>query len=255
MKTAEGLADALHARRCGSAWMAPCPVNEADGQPHEASLAIREKNGKILFHCHAGCSQRDVIEALKDRGLWEHTEEWSEWRAGIRYPAEWGTAIHEYRYTDAAGEFLYSVVRFSPKSFRPGYFNAGRWVWKKHPQQVLYHLLEITEAPIVFLVEGEKDSETLRDWGFVATTVAGGAKAPWLPQFTETLRGREVILVPDNDGPGWERALEISRELFGCVARLRVFDLPDGVKDISDWFAAGHSECELIAMLEGCHAV
>ena len=26
-------------------------------------------------------------------------------------------------------------------------------------------------------------------------------------------------------------------------------------KDISAWFAAGHSECELIAMLEGVHAV
>jgi hypothetical protein len=37
--------------------------------------------------------------------------------------------------------------------------------------------------------------------------------------------------------------------------RIRILDLPKDSKDISDWFAAGHSEVELIAMLEGVHAV
>jgi hypothetical protein len=39
-------------------------------------------------------------------------------------------------------------------------------------------LPEVLEAPIVFVVEGEKDVETLREHGFIATTNAGGAKAP-----------------------------------------------------------------------------
>jgi len=79
---------------------------------------------------------------------------------------------------------------------------------------------EVLQAPIVFVVEGEKDVETLRDYGFVATTNAGGAEAPWLPQFTQALRGREVILLPDNDGPGRKRVLNIARALLGKVARL-----------------------------------
>jgi 5S rRNA maturation endonuclease (ribonuclease M5) len=70
------------------------------------------------------------------------------------------------------------------------------------------------------LVEGEKDVDTLRGHGFVATTNAGGAKAPWLSDFTESLRGREVILIPDNDEPGRARVLTIARALLGKAARL-----------------------------------
>jgi len=47
----------------------------------------------------------------------------------------------------------------------------------------------------------------------------------------------------------------IARALLGSAARIRVLDLPNETKDISDWFAAGHSELELIAMLEGANAI
>ena len=69
---------------------------------------------------------------------------------------------------------------------------------KKGERQVLYRLREVLEAPIVFVPQGER---MLRRFAtsFVATTNAGGAKAPWLPEYTESLRGREVILLPDND--------------------------------------------------------
>jgi hypothetical protein len=42
---------------------------------------------------------------------------------------------------------------------------------------------------------------------------------------------------------------------MGTAAKIRVIDLPKAQKDITDWFNAGHSECELIAMLEGVHAL
>jgi len=157
-----------------------------------------------------------------------------------------------YDYTDEAGNLLYQVVRFAPKDFRPRYPDGcGGWVWKKHPHQVLFHLREVMEAPIVFVVEGEKDVETLRSYGFVATTNAGGAKVPWLPEFTAALAGREVIIIPDNDTPGRQRALTIARALLGKVARLAVLELEGGVKDATDWFEHGHSELELIAQLDG----
>jgi 5S rRNA maturation endonuclease (ribonuclease M5) len=200
----------------------------------------------VLVHCHAGCSQEDVIDKLKARGLWES-------RASMEPQRR---IVAEYNYTDEHGELLYQILRFQPKDFRPRYPDGrGGWIWKKHPRQVLYHLREVLEAPILFCVEGERDVETLREQGFVATTAAGGAKAPWLPEFTAALAGREVNIIPDNDGPGWERVKVIARALLGHAARIRVLDLPRETKDISDWFAAGHSECELIAMLEGVYAV
>ena len=194
--------------------------------------------------CHAGCSQSDVVAALKLRDLWPKSQ-----RTGR-------TVVADYVYRDENGAPLYRVRRTEPKSFYQQRWSGGQWVnGLGDTRRVLYRLREVVEAPIVFLVEGEKDVETLREWGFVATTVAGGAQAKWLPEYTDTLRGREVILIPDNDGPGWERAVELSRELAGKVGRLVVLnELPRDVKDISEWFQAGHSETELIAILEGVDA-
>src|SRR5689334_10711721 len=131
--TADAIARALHARRSGSEWMAKCPVHD-DRNP---SLSIRESKGKPLVHCHAGCKQRDVIEALKARGFWE-----SERRSPARH------IIATYDYCDEYGELLYQVVRFEPKDFVQRYPNGrGGWIWKKDPRQVLYRLAEVLQSP------------------------------------------------------------------------------------------------------------
>ena len=221
--------------------MALCPAHD-DRNP---SLHITQKQDRVLLKCFAGCTQKAVIEALKARGLWNVVD-----------TPQSTKIIAEYNYTDERGELLYQVVRKEPKAFLQRYPDgSGGWIWKKHPNQVLYRLPEVLEAPIVFITEGEKDAEVLRQYGFVATTNAGGCRAPWLDSFTEVLRGRECIIIPDNDPPGWKRAALIAKKLLGSAARIRVLDLPRESKDVSDWFTAGHSECELISMLEGVDAV
>jgi hypothetical protein len=67
---AESIGRALDGRKCGSQWVARCPAHE-DRSP---SLSITERNGKVLVCCHAGCSQTDVIAALRARGLWPAAE-------------------------------------------------------------------------------------------------------------------------------------------------------------------------------------
>ncbi len=53
--------------KSGAGWMACCPSHE-DRNP---SLSIRDaEGGKVLVHCHAGCSQGAVIAELKSKGLW-----------------------------------------------------------------------------------------------------------------------------------------------------------------------------------------
>jgi putative DNA primase/helicase len=234
--TVAEIAHHLKGRKCGAGYVAKCPSHD-DKNP---SLSLSDSAGKLLVHCHAGCAQSDVIVALKARGLWPEGE-----------TSHQSFITASYDYTDEAGKLLYQVVRTEPKGFfqrRPdGY---GGWINEKGERQVLYRLREVTEAPIVFVVEGEKDAETLRNHGFMATTNAGGAKAPWLNQYTEALRGREVILIPDRDLAGRERVSRIARALFGKVERLVILEL-EGAKDITEWFERGHSECELIAQVEG----
>jgi putative DNA primase/helicase len=68
--TAEKIAKALGGHRAGATWMARCPSHD-DRAP---SLSISDRpDGKVLVRCHAGCDQRDVVAALRDRGLWEAT--------------------------------------------------------------------------------------------------------------------------------------------------------------------------------------
>lgn len=233
--TIEQIAHRLHGRRSGTGYIAKCPAHD-DKVP---SLSLRILDGTFLVHCHAGCDQRKVISALESIGLWPRIE---------RTPRR--TIVAAYDYRDEAGRVLYQVVRTEPKGFfqrRPdGY---GNWINAKSKRQVLYHLPDVLAARCVFVVEGEKDTNTLQENGFVATTNAGGANAPWLPEYTDCLRGREVILIPDNDPPGRKRVLTIARALVGQAASIVVLELKDG-RDISDWFARGHSELELIDLVE-----
>ena len=212
---------------------------DLEAQPDDSALVFAFHEGKLLVRCHAGCNQSAVVAALKSLGLWSE-----------RSHGQARTIVATYDYKDEAGQLLYQVVRTDPKGFfqhRPD--GCGGWLNKKGERPVLYHLREVLEAPIVFVVEGEKDAEALRAQGFVATTNAGGAKAPWLPEYTESLRGREVILIPDNDTPGQQRVLTIARALLGHAARIIILKLEDG-KDVSDWFERGHSEVELVALVE-----
>jgi 5S rRNA maturation endonuclease (ribonuclease M5) len=232
---ADTIVRALKARRSGSGWMAKCPAHD-DNNP---SLSIRDVDGKVLLHCHAGCGQRELIAALTAQGIWHERPAEVRWKIKTTYD-----------YTDESGQLLYQVVRKEPKGFfqrRPD--GQGGWINKKSSRQVLYHLREVIEAPIVFVVEGEKDVETLRGQGFVATTAAGGAEAKWLPEYTDALAGREVIVFPDNDRPGRDRAARIARALIRQVSRLVILEL-EGAKDVTEWFDKGHGELELIGLVE-----
>ena len=106
--------------------------------------------------------------------------------------------IATYDYTDEAGD-VFQVVRFEPKTFRQRKPDGnGGWSWKLGDvRRVLFKLPELIEAIAaghpVFIVEGEKDVLTLNKLGVVATTNAGGA-GKWRPEFSEALRGADVIL-------------------------------------------------------------
>jgi len=113
-----------------------------------------------------------------------------------------------YRYHDADGGLLAEVDRFDlpegKKVFRP-------WSVVDHKHTApdprpLYNLPNVIKAPEVVLVEGEKCAEALMQYGLDATTAMNGSSAPldktdWTP-----LRGKRVVIWPDNDDPGRDYA-------------------------------------------------
>lgn len=62
---AKKLVRALGGQWNGGSGMARCPAHD-DTNP---SLSVTQKNGRVLFYCHAGCSQRQVASALASLGL------------------------------------------------------------------------------------------------------------------------------------------------------------------------------------------
>src|ERR1700735_1842265 len=94
--SAVSIANELRGQKSGSGWVAKCPAHD-DRNP---SLSLREADGKILVHCHAGCDPRAVVAALRSRGLWPEKER-----------RERGKIVGSYDYTDENGNLLYQIVR------------------------------------------------------------------------------------------------------------------------------------------------
>lgn len=92
--------------------------------------------------------------------------------------------------------------------------------------------------------EGEKDAETVRAFGLPATTNAGGAKY-WQDSFDDDLAGCDVIIFPDNDEPGFNRAQVRAAGLKARGCNVFILDIskhwaacpPKG--DVTDWKDAG----------------
>jgi 5S rRNA maturation endonuclease (ribonuclease M5) len=164
--------------------------------------------------------------------------------------------IATYDYLDERGELLYQVCRKEPKGFiqrQP--LEQGGWKYNLGGvRRVLYRLPELlasNKTDTVFVCEGEKDVDALRALGLVATTNAGGA-GKWKKEYNTHLRGRYVVILPDNDETGQKHAESIAHSLSGIAANVKVITLPSlsDKGDVSDWLDMGGSARQLNALSE-----
>jgi hypothetical protein len=163
--------------------------------------------------------------------------------------------VATYDYVDENGSLLFQAVRFEPKQFRQRKPNGnGGWDWRtKGVRQVPYRLPELLGAlsddRVIFIVEGEKDTDRLRREGVPATTNAMGA-GKWRKELGAYFKGANVVIIQDNDEPGREHALAVGKSLEETAQRVRVLDLakvwPEcpAKGDISDWLERGNGSAE-----------
>lgn len=263
------------ARRSGNGWVARCPAHD-DTNP---SLSLTEKDGQLLVFCHAGCPYLEIMAALgasnvgNDRvpGYSNGDQRSTSASQPIRPAGLSPTLIHktpvaEYDYTDEDGQSLYQVVRIqlayddgsTGKKFtarrRPNVgerAEADGWIYNlKGIPLVLYNLTGIVEADLVYVVEGEKDVETLTRAGVAATCNPFGA-GKWRSEFNNTLTGKVVAIVPDHDDTGRAHATKVANSLYGIAKELLIVNLPGLPEhgDVTDYFDLGGTVDDLIELV------
>jgi hypothetical protein len=236
--TFEQITDLFGARREGVGYKALCPAH-ADKNP---SLAINERDGKILLKCMAGCDTKDVLAA---RGLTFPDLNNGKNGGGQLVPKKIEAA---YDYRDEKGQLLFQVVRYEPKAFRQRQPDGkGGWIWNTDGvRRTLYNAAAIAKADSVLVVEGEKDVESARKHGIIATCNPGGA-GKWRDEYSELLRGKHITIIPDSDEPGRKHAEEIAKSLHLKAASIKICTLPEPLKDLSQW---PFSDAALLDLIE-----
>ncbi len=220
MSTVSRLLERLaNVKPAGKGWSARCPAHEDQCN----SLSIDEgDDGRVLLNCFAGCRPEAVV-ASAGMTMADLFPE----RTTRRSRKTMIVATYDYR--DRSGKLAFQVVRYAPKMFRQRRPDGrGGWIYNLNgTKRVPYRLPELLTADAektVFVVEGEKDVDRLVREGLVATTNAGGA-GKWRKEYGEVLRGRDVVVIPDNDIPGRRHAEEVARSLFGVARSVRVISL------------------------------
>ncbi|MGD0275673.1 MAG: AAA family ATPase [Syntrophales bacterium] len=224
-------------------YIALCPLHD-DKNP---SFSFNAKTGQ--YFCH-GCNKKgDMIRFYADLKGLDDRRDFSQILKGIagdfRIPDSKKDhpklkEVKAYTYRDKDSKTLFQVVRFIPKTFRqrqPDHANPGKWIWDiEGVRLVPYRLPELLKAKEIIIVEGEKDADNVIDSGFTATTSPMGAKK-WRSEYSEYFRGKNVVLIPDNDDEGREHMTQIASALMDIAATIKWLDLPGlPIKgDVSDF--------------------
>lgn len=228
------------AKRSGKKWKARCPAH-GDRNP-SLSIGVGE-DGRVLLHCFNGCKLDAILVAL---GLE---------KKDLFRPLPRSNGVTYYPYRDTVDGYV-----LKEKARTDG--QRGKKVWGTRPDgrgghvkgwdgapPLLYRGAEMLaadpEAP-VFLVEGEKCVEALRERGYFATSADSGADS-WKAEFAKAFAGRDVVILPDNDRDGEAYANAAVHDLLPVARTIRLVRLPGlGEKgDVADFFANGGSEEQL----------
>lgn len=162
-----------------------------------------------------------------------------------------GVVVNVYDYQDEDGEPIYRVGRTNNKQFpvvTVDQTSPTGYVWGRTVEPVLYRLPAVLDVVsnggTVYVVEGEKDADTLNNidpdaTGYVATTSPGGA-GKWTDDYADVLVGAgDVVVVADDDKPGLEHAARVRDTLLDRGVSVRVVRAKTG-KDATDHVGAGH---------------
>lgn len=186
----------------GNEYHAFCPSCENNKTSRDAHLYLKIANEKILLDCKKGCSADEICSALgkTTADLFENKEK----------PQPW-VYLREHIYYDVQGNiFAKKVIYRKPDNSKTGIwqrYEQGQYKkslnGNKPPMYNLPLLASTRDGDYIFIVEGEKDADTLCSMKYIATTAPNGAGQAKIPDdCIEYFRGRDIVIMGDNDEPG-----------------------------------------------------
>ena len=231
-----------------------CGINTVDDARLGQLVAFNLNNGGSAVWC------KSIFDVASDfvPGLG------GEFVAALRYyAAKTGIELHDkgnhkskeidrqYDYCDATGALKYQVIRYKGrKNFmphRPDPLHPSRWIYDLPENMRLpYGLNKVATAETIYIVEGEKDCQTLEALGLCASTNPFGA-GKWVDAYNQHFAAKHIIILYDNDDPGKAHAQLVARNLQPVAATVRIVDLPgcENKEDVTDWLSKGHTLEEL----------
>ena len=236
----------------GSQFSAKCPAHD----DRHNSLSVTEgRDRKILLHCHAGCSAEAILQAmnltLKD--LYPDHE-----AQGKPISFEKGTPKAEYFYCDENDAPLLKKTRIPTadgKSFFWQYYDGKNW--RKGRNGItppLYNQNAMESDTQIFIVEGEKDVQTMSALGFTTVSLPDGASSRWREEYGSLFQGKGGYILPGNDEAGKKHAAMLAKNLFLRAKLIKTLDLrkkwedmPEKA-DISDLYERFGPESAILAV-------
>lgn len=225
-------------------YMCRCPAHD----DKTASLCVRDGEKGIVLKCQAGCDTEAVVMAmgLKMRDLFREASasvgktpqpasNQPAKKGGGKKPR--GKFVCAYSYTDESGKVLFEACRYQredgsktfslrqPDPSRPD----GYKYTKEGARLVLYKLPQVLAAikagKPVFVVEGEKDCDNMELMGYTATTNPMGA-GKWLAgDYSNSLTGADLYIIPDNDDVGRNHAKQVAQSTYKLAKSVRMVEL------------------------------
>jgi predicted P-loop ATPase len=266
-----------------------CPWDPSHRSPDAA--VFEGADGKLGFKCfHSSCQGRgwrefrerfepasrntQAVPAMEDPDAppWGETVEWwlrADMPAWCRSYLEddvrkvekekrWQW-VASYPYTRADGTPVLVKARFldraNDKTFRQFMLTSKRGWRPKRPGQardLLYRWPTLAAASEIFLVNGEKAADRGAQQLGLCTTCHVEGEGEWHTAFNDTFRGKNVVVVLDNDDKGEQHGATVARALAGVAVEIRLVRLP-GLQprgDLWDWIEAGGTAEQLRRIVE-----
>ena len=246
------------ASQSGENWSVWCPLHE-DKNP---SASVNWEKG--VFNCFK-CGGM-ALSKVADSMFWDAPPSAN---SKPQYKPDTMRAheVCRYDYRDENGKLLYQIVRKlqadGSKTFSAYRVDNKEWKLgdcKRVPYRLPQLISSIAKRDHVFIVEGEKDCDTLASLGISATTNTFGARSTkiWEDHARYFPPGCKVYIIPDADYPGVEHAKKIETILLAKNCKVTILNLGYVVKekhgeDVSDWLEQGHTVEDFVNLLTDTH--